>query len=146
MADAWGGSWGTSWGNSWGGGSTSTGLPKGGHGRKKFRTGDLTRSQVEAWWDKRDALVARTKRLRHEEQREAVEASVEAVSLTLEAADGHSEALAQQFDTMIAAVERATKALSAQKVVAEAKKAAEAAAAILLAIEDENTAILLLLA
>ncbi len=128
-----------------GGGSTPpvSGLPKGGHGRKQTT---LSRSQVEAWWDKRDALVARTKRLRHEEQREAVELSLEAVSGGLEAADGHSEALAQQFDTMIAAVERATKALSAQKVIAEAKKAAEAAAAILLAIEDENTALLLLLA
>ncbi len=127
------------------GGSTPpvTGLPKGGHGRKKPT---LSRSQVEAWWDKRDALVARTKRLQHEAQREAVELSLEAVSGVLEAADGHSEALTHEFNTMIAAVERATKALSAQKVIAEAKRAAEMAAAILLAIEDENTAVLLLLA
>ncbi len=118
----------------------TSGLPKGGHGRKKYQT--LTRSQVETWWDKRDALQRRTERLQREEQREEVEASVEAVSRVLEAPEASG---AVQFDAMMAAVGRAIAARKAENVIAEAKGAELAAIAILEAIEDENAAVLLLL-
>ncbi len=115
---------------------TPSGLPRGGSGRGGRR---LTVAQASEYWDRYDALRRRAERLKDEEQRAAATASAEAVAVTLEASDDQGA----QFDAMMAAVDRAIAAKTAAKVVAEAKRAEEAALAIL--IEDENSAVLLLL-
>ncbi len=116
-----------------------SGLPRGGSGRGHGHGRRLTVAQASEYWDRYDALRRRAERLKDEEQRAAAEASAEAVAVTLEASDDQG----QQFDLMMAAVDRAIAAKTAAKVVAEAKRAEEAALAIL--IEDENSAVLLLL-
>ena len=127
------------------------GFKRGGSGGKRrhtpsLRYEDVTTGQVEEWWGRYDALVKLNARLKQEAHRVEVEAAAEIVARTIEAVEEAGRPDIARFDAMLAAVTEATRALTAAKVIAAAKRAVEEAERVLQAIEDENAAILLLLA